>query len=102
MFDFLQDVVFIGDFGYICGVKSLKSVRVAYKEVFMEYKNVADLIKKWKTLSGKESTLSRLRAMRDYAEKTLKEYPREKCADALDDNMCLIKAVVAEAESLLL
>lgn len=67
----------------------------------MKYKNVAELINKWESLMGKEHTLRRLRAMRDYAAECLKEHPREKCADALDDNMCLLEAVVAEAEALL-
>ena len=67
----------------------------------MEYKNVAELINKWALLMGKEQTLCRLKAMRDYAAECLKEHPREKCADALDDNMCLLEAVVAEAEALL-
>lgn len=50
---------------------------------------------------GKEQTLCRLKAMCDYAAECLKEHPHEKCADALDDNMCLLEAVVAEAEALL-
>ncbi len=50
---------------------------------------------------GKEQTLCRLRAMRNYAVECLKEHPHEKCADALDDNMCLLEAIVTEAEALL-
>ena len=67
----------------------------------MKYKNVAELINKWELLMGKEQTLCRLRAMRNYAVECLKEHPHEKCADALDDNMCLLEAVVTEAEALL-
>nr|DAN44719.1 MAG TPA: hypothetical protein [Caudoviricetes sp.] len=76
-------------------------MRVAHKEGNMKYKNVAELINKWESLMGKEQTLCRLKAMRDYAAECLKEHPHEKCADALDDNMCLLEAVVAEAEALL-
>lgn len=68
------------------------------KEGNMEYKSVASLISEWESLIGREQTLRRLKAMRDYAVKCLKEHPHEKCADALGDNMCLIEAAVAEAE----
>lgn len=71
---------------------------IIYRRLVMEQTGVTALISKWEFTMGKEGTLNRLRAMRDYAEKCLKEHPREKCADALDDNMCLIEAVVAEAE----
>ena len=46
----------------------------------MEQTGVTALISKWEFTMGKEGTLNRLRAMRDYAEKCLKEHPREKCA----------------------
>lgn len=68
------------------------------KEGSMRYECVAELIGEWVCLMGKEQTLCRLKAMRDYAAECLREHPREKCADALGDNMCLIEAVVAEAE----
>ena len=51
---------------------------------------------------GKDAALNRLRLMRDYTRQCLKAHPHEKCADAFDDNMCLIEAVIAEAEELLL
>lgn len=69
------------------------------EEEDMKYEGVTDLISKWVGLMGKEQTLCRLKAMRNYATGCLKEHPHEKCADALDDNMCLIEAVVAEAEN---
>ena len=77
-------------------------MRAAHKEVKMKYKNVVELIGHWEHLIGKEAVLNRLRSMRDYARQCLKAHPHEKCADALDDNMCLIEAVIAEAEELLL
>lgn len=56
------------------------------------------LLKEMESFSGKEATLNRLKAMRDYAKLYMKEHPHEKCADALDDNMHLIEAVLTEAE----
>ena len=77
-------------------------MRAAHKEVNMKYKNVVELIGHWEHLMGKEAALNRLQSMRDYARQCLKAHPHEKCADAFDDNMCLIEAVIAEAEELLL
>ena len=76
-------------------------MRAAHKEVNMKYKNVVELIGHWERLMGREATLHRLRSMRDYARQCLKAHPHEQCADALDDNMCLIEAIIAEAEELL-
>ncbi len=76
-------------------------MRAAHKEVNMKYKNVVELIGHWEHLMGKEAALNRLQSMRDYARQCLKAHSHEKYADALDDNMCLIEAVIAEAEELL-
>jgi hypothetical protein len=37
----LQNALFIGLFAYICGIKSLKSVRVVHKEVCMGKSNIS-------------------------------------------------------------
>ena len=48
---------------------------------------------------GAESTLHRFESMLDYAETSMQEHPHEKCADALDDWLRIIKVFISDCKS---
>lgn len=64
----------------------------------MEYRGISEYVDRQVALMGAESTLHRFEAMLDYAETSMQEHPREKCADALDDWLHIIRVFVSDCK----
>ncbi|PIK20126.1 hypothetical protein CTI18_01600 [Prevotella intermedia] len=65
----------------------------------MEYRGLSEYVERQVTLMGAESTLHRFESMLDYAERSMQEHPHEKCADALDDWLRIIKVFISDCKS---
>ncbi|MDY5632266.1 MAG: hypothetical protein SPF56_07255 [Bacteroidaceae bacterium] len=65
----------------------------------MELRNLSECIDEQVVLMGAKGTLYRFEAMLEYAEASIQEHPHEKCADALDDWLHIIRVFVSDCRN---
>lgn len=65
----------------------------------MKYKGLSEYVEREVALMGANSALHRFESMLKYAETTMQEHLHEKCADALDDWLPIIRTFISDCKN---